>query len=71
MCIVPIYDARHAVGSFSEVVKNLHKLPRYPKEVPPGSCAIVGYTINTWGRQDGGMINVSFNVQWVMVLGAK
>lgn len=70
--IVPIYDARQTTGSFEDALKNLRKLPRYPDEVPPGSCVVVAYTINTWGKQEGGsMVNVSFNVQWVMVLGTN
>jgi hypothetical protein len=66
---VPVYDAREFAGTFEEAAKTLRKLPRYPNEIPPGSCVVVAYTINTWGKQDTGMINVSFNVQWVMVLG--
>jgi hypothetical protein len=69
--LVPIYNARNATGSFQEVLKNLCKLPRYNTDIQPNSCAVIAYTINTWGKQDGGMVNVSFNVQWVMLLGTN
>jgi hypothetical protein len=67
---VPVYDARNAPGRFEDVLDNLKNLPRYPTEIPPGSCAVVAYTMNTWGR-DADVINVSFNVHWAMVLGVN
>jgi hypothetical protein len=64
---VPIYDARKVENSFYDVVVNLGQLKRIDRELPPGSCAVVAYTANTWGKDLP--INVSFNVKWAMLLG--
>ena len=62
---VPIYNARKVNLSFLELLSDLSVLKPYPKELPRGSCAIVAYTVNTWGKTE---VNVSFNVRWAMVL---
>jgi hypothetical protein len=64
---VPIYDARKYTGNFYELLVDLDRLKRFPVELPPRSCAVVAYTVNTWGRGDP--VNVSFNIWWAMVLG--
>ena len=64
--LVPIYDARKSAG-FYETVSDIEKLNCIKCEVPPGSCVVVAYTLNTWGKS--GPTNVSFNVRWVMLLG--
>jgi hypothetical protein len=64
---VPIYDARKCDTGFYETVLDLEKLNRVGCEVPPGSCAVVAYTVNTWGKT--AVLNVSFNIKWVMILG--
>jgi len=64
---VPIYDARKHAGNFYELLTDLDRLKRFPAEVPSRSCAVVAYTVNTWGRENP--VNVSFNIQWVMLLG--
>jgi hypothetical protein len=63
---VPIYDARKYETGFYEIVLDVDKLGRIRREVPPGSCAVVAYTVNTWGKT--APVNVSFNVKWVMLL---
>jgi hypothetical protein len=64
---VPIYDARKLKfeKSFYELVLEVDQLPRISRELPVDSCAVVAYTVNTWGTP----INVSFNIKWAMLLG--
>lgn len=64
---VPVYDARKVDSNFYDLASNPGQLERVNREVPFGSCAVVAYTLNTWGKSD--QTNVSFNVKWVMVLG--
>ncbi len=64
---VPIYDARKYTGNFYELLTDLERLKRFPAEVPSRACAVVAYMVNTWGRESP--VNVSFNIQWAMVLG--
>jgi hypothetical protein len=64
---VPIYDARKQTGNFYALLADLDRLKRFPVEIPPRSCAVVAYTVNTWGRENP--VNVSFNIRWAMVLG--
>jgi hypothetical protein len=65
---VPIYDARSISANFYEVVANLDELDQFRRDVPVGSCVVVGHTINTW-QKDSNTKSVSFNVKWVMLLG--
>lgn len=67
VCKVPIYDARKYTQSFRKLVPDVDQLDRINHELPPGSCAVVAYTVNTWGASLP--INVSFNIKWVMLLG--
>ena len=62
---VPIYDAR-TKNDFLKLLTDLDSMPRYIQELTTGSVAVVAYTVNTWG---GPLVNVSFNVKWVMLLG--
>ena len=62
---VPIYDAR-TKDNFLKLLTDLNSMPHYIRELPTGSVAIVAYTVNTWG---GPLVNVSFNIKWVMLLG--
>jgi hypothetical protein len=52
---------------FYELVLDVDKLPRVNREIPAGSCVVVAYTLNTWGRDLP--INISFNIKWAMILG--
>lgn len=65
---MPVYDARAETRSFVSVISNLKDLGPYGREIPADSCAVVGYTANTWTRNDGGLKNVSFNIRWAMLL---
>jgi hypothetical protein len=65
--LVPIYDARKVDSNFYDLASDPSQLERINREVPFGSCAVVAYMLNTWGKSD--QINISFNVKWVMVLG--
>jgi hypothetical protein len=64
---VPIYDARKYNKSFYELVPEIDQLRLINRELPPGSCAVVAYTINTWGGSSP--VNVSLNIKWVALLG--
>jgi len=61
---VPIYDARNETN-FLEMLSDCDRMDRYNRDLPSGSVAVVGYTVNTWGTA----VNVCFNVKWVMLLG--
>lgn len=69
ICVVPIYDARKVDINFYDLVFNVEQLKRVNREIPVGSCVVVAYTVNTWGKTLP--LNVSFNVKWVMVLGVN
>lgn len=47
------------------MLSDCDRLDNYSGELPPGSVAVVAYTVNTWGHP----INISFNVKQVMLLG--
>ena len=66
--VVPIYDARKAGSNFVDVLSNLKKLPHYPRDLPSASCAVVGYTVNTFNKDTDDMMHASFNVHWAMLL---
>jgi hypothetical protein len=59
--------------AFNKMIPNLlidpTLLPRFRGEVPPGSCAVVGYTVNTFKKNDDLLKSVSFNIHFVIVLG--
>jgi hypothetical protein len=65
---VPIYNACQVKKTFPEILPTLHTLPRYDSDLQRGSCAVVGYTVSTYQKKDS-MLNVSFNIHWVMLLG--
>jgi hypothetical protein len=67
---VPIYNATNTKEQFSKVLANLESLPSLRSDIDPGSCVIVGYTVNTFTRKNDDMKSLSFNVQWVILLGA-
>jgi hypothetical protein len=50
-----------------EVNNDLHilatKLPRFSREIPYGSIAMVSYVASTWGQK-----NLNFSLNWVVVL---
>ncbi|KZP22489.1 hypothetical protein FIBSPDRAFT_890371 [Athelia psychrophila] len=65
---VPVLDARGTRFNTSSSLARLDKiLPPFRQEVPDGSCAWIGYTVNRYAAQKG--ISVSFNLLWVVVLG--
>ena len=63
---VPVYDTHKSKDGFHETAVNMERLKSIECEVPPGSCVVVAYTINTWGKTK---LNVSFNIKWAMLLG--
>jgi hypothetical protein len=65
---VPIYDARNADSNFVDVLSNLKKLPRYSRDIPAGSCAVMGYTVNTFNKPGDDLPHISLNAHWVMLL---
>jgi hypothetical protein len=67
---VPIYNATNTREQLSNILANLESLPSLRSDIDPGSCAIVGYTVNTFTRKNDDMKSLSFNVQWVILLGA-
>ncbi|KZP23243.1 hypothetical protein FIBSPDRAFT_952300 [Athelia psychrophila] len=65
---VPVLDARGTRFNTTTNLVRLDKiLPSFNKEIPDGSCAWVGYTMNKYSGQKG--VSVSFNLLWVVVLG--
>jgi len=66
--LVPIYDARDIQDKFDHVLANLKDVPRYNKDIPSGSCAVVGYTANTFTKKDVDMPSVAFNIHWAILL---
>ncbi|KAF7985430.1 hypothetical protein HWV62_5155 [Athelia sp. TMB] len=65
---VPVLDARHTRFSVTEKLDRLDTiLPTFNAEVPEGSCAWVGYTVNKYTTAKGNYLN--FNLLWVVVLG--
>ncbi|KAK7022641.1 hypothetical protein R3P38DRAFT_3196041 [Favolaschia claudopus] len=72
---VPVYDARNAQFNVAKEIDNLAAiLPKYKSddgEIPNGACVAVGYTVSTYFSAKHQKQNVSFNIQWVVVLGEK
>jgi hypothetical protein len=68
---VPVYDARNIELGIYNIINDVAQLPRVNVEIPSESCALVAYTVNTWGGGNDNLINVSFNIKWAVVLGMK
>jgi len=66
---VPRYDARQVQNNFVDVLNNLDALPLLKQEISSSSCIAVGYTVNTFVKRQDAMKSISFNLQWVMLLG--
>jgi hypothetical protein len=66
--LVPVYDCREVSGKFANILSNLKDVPQYGKDIPSGSCAVVGYMVSTFNKRDGDMPAVSFNIHWSMLL---
>ncbi|KAF7970330.1 hypothetical protein HWV62_24354 [Athelia sp. TMB] len=65
---VPILDGRNTRFSMQENLQSLDRiLPPFNAEVPEGSCAWIGYTVNKYTTNKGN--NLNFNLLWVVVLG--
>ncbi|KAF7977843.1 hypothetical protein HWV62_2595 [Athelia sp. TMB] len=64
---VPVLDARHTRFSLKKLVGLDKVLPNFNAEVPEGSLAWVGYTVNKYTTNRGNHLN--FNLLWVVVLG--
>ena len=67
--IVPIYDARYFHKDFTTALNRIDRLVRFPEDIPADSCAVVGYTINTFTRPNDTMKSLSYNIQWAIILG--
>ncbi|KAF7976217.1 hypothetical protein HWV62_7230 [Athelia sp. TMB] len=67
LAAVPVLDARHCRFSLKNLVGLDKVLPAFNAEVPEGSLAWVGYTVNKYTTTRGNHIN--FNLLWVVVLG--
>ena len=69
--VVPIYDGRKPEFDPLLDLDNLSNLPLWEggtDEAPRSSLAAVGYTAHTYKNRDG-VAHLSFNVQWLVVLG--
>lgn len=71
--LVPVYDGRHTPFDLNKDVENLAAvLPKYEGtedgEVIPGSFIAVAYTATSYNNKDRS-VAVSFNIQWVIVMG--
>ncbi|KAF7981761.1 hypothetical protein HWV62_31823 [Athelia sp. TMB] len=65
---VPVLDGRSIRFNFKDDLMKLDKLlPPFNAEVPEGSCAWIGYSVNKYTTTKGTHIN--FNLLWVVVLG--
>jgi hypothetical protein len=71
--LVPIWNAIGQKFDFKQMLPKLLRdptlLPPFEGEVPPESCVVVGYTVNTFTKAKDHMKSVSFNVHFVIVLG--
>lgn len=70
---VPVYDARNAKQDFIYQLRFMtgkgSELKPFGRDVSEGSCVVLGYTVSTWvNGTDPGYKQVSFNIQWVLVL---
>ncbi|KAF7975694.1 hypothetical protein HWV62_8811 [Athelia sp. TMB] len=65
--VVPVLDARHCRFSLKNLAGLDKVLPTFNAEVPEGSLAWVGYTVNKYTTTRGSHVN--FNLLWVVVLG--
>src|ERR1700723_1833630 len=58
--LVPIYDCCDVQDKFDHILANLKDIPRYNKDLPFGSCIVVGYTANTFAKKDVDKPSVAF-----------
>ena len=71
VCTVPIYDGRDPNVDPLLDLDKLSDLPLWKSgeaDAPRRSLAAVGYTAHTYKTKDG-VSHLSFNVQWLVVLG--
>ena len=68
--VVPIYDGRAPEFDPLHDLDKLDNLPLWIDDAPKNSLAAVGYTAHTY-RTKAGQVHLSFNVQWVVVLGVS
>ncbi|KAJ7176031.1 hypothetical protein B0H12DRAFT_1083325, partial [Mycena haematopus] len=73
---VPVYDGRNGTLNADDVLGDLNHLARYDKrsgEIEENSCAVVCYTVTQYHSRakdnKPDEERVSFNIQWVMVIG--
>jgi hypothetical protein len=68
--LVPIYDGRAPEFDPLLDLDKLENLPLWIDDAPKNSLAAVGYTAHTY-RTKAGQVHLSFNVQWLVVLGVS
>ncbi|RXW11200.1 hypothetical protein EST38_g14655 [Candolleomyces aberdarensis] len=66
---IPVYDARKVEVDFDKHLDDLSSFPRWKGEVPVGSFAVIAYTTGTFYSTTQEGWAVSFNIQWVMLIG--
>jgi hypothetical protein len=69
---VPIYDGRNRKVNPNTGLHLLSTLPLWKdgkEDAPSGALAAVGYTVHTYKMKE--KRNMSFNVQWLLVLGTE
>jgi hypothetical protein len=67
---VPIYDGRNKKFDPNTQMDLLSTLPLWKEgkeDAPAGALAVVGYTMHTYRMKEER--NMSFNIQWLLVLG--
>lgn len=65
---VRVYDCREVEFNMKTDLDKLHLLPVWDEgEIPDDSCVAVAYTMSTYRGKRG--VSVSFNLQWIIVLG--
>lgn len=69
LLVVPVFDARVVPFDINKDIECMHEiLPAFNDKLPQGSFVVVGYSASTYkGKQD--KMNLSCNVQWVVVVG--
>ncbi|KAG9219583.1 hypothetical protein CCMSSC00406_0008210 [Pleurotus cornucopiae] len=71
---VRVYDGRTKSLNWASDMGKIHEiLPQFNGEVPDGSFAVVAHTVTTYDKKiEGAVVGtaVSFNVQWVLLLGS-
>ncbi|TFK73099.1 hypothetical protein BDN72DRAFT_956722 [Pluteus cervinus] len=69
---IPVFDGRASKGrEFKFTAEEFQKLrtrKQWPTEIPEGAIVAVGYTVNSWGKQENKYENVAYNLLFAIIL---